>query len=376
MKDPIKAARWVARTSFQSKVAQARPPLPRDLYSSFGSTRSRGRGTGQGAGAKRNRKAPQTSSGFESESQGELNPQTILDWGSGSGPRTSRDPANSRGRPRRPGGRPGPSSQGTARSADQASPSSDKSGPGLPVALFQKGHKRKKSRSRSNSRDRRKRPSGPSGSEDTAPSLEESVIPTQPKLPSSATQGVTPKPNGAGSTYAKRTVGDDCEPLGGRQPGDGIVPRSALSVETLDGQLVYGGTPEEPIIKFETCRAELKSMGKAMRLWTVDLLEVEIAGLKDKSRPGGPWSPWQNTLPRLPEWGSPNGWDYWGRPWAYMDAPNRHSAIKVQSAHSRLAARVTIAVLVNCEREPQYFPNLDVAKSAAAAPTWRGHMAG
>ncbi len=110
-----------------------------------------------------------------------------------------------------------------------------------------------------------------------------------------------------------------------------------------------------------------------MRLWTVDLLEVEIAGLMDKRRPGGPWSPWQDTLPRLPEWGSPNGWDYWGRPWAYMDAPNRHSAIKVQSAHSKLAALISIAVLVNCEREPQYFANLDVAKSAAAAPTWRGH---
>ncbi len=243
------------------------------------------------------------------------------------------------------------------------------------MALFRTGHKRKKSRSRSNSRDRRKRPSGPSGSEDTAHSLKESVVPAQPKLPSSATQGITPRPSGAGSTYAKRTVGDDCEPLGGRQPGDGIVPQSALSVETLDGQLVYEGTKEEPIIKFETCRAELKSMGKAMRLWTVDLLEVEIAGLKDKSRPSGPWSPWQNTLPRLPKWGSPNGWDYWERPWAYMDAPDRHSAIKVQSAHSKLAACVTIAVLVNCEREPQYFPNLDVAKSAAAAPTWRGHMA-
>ncbi len=151
------------------------------------------------------------------------------------------------------------------------------------------------------------------------------------------------------------------------------MPNSALSVETLDGQIVYEGTPEEPIIKFETCKAELKRMGKAMRLWTVDLLEVEIAGLKDKSHPGGLWSPWQDTLPRLPKWGSPNGWDYWGRPWAYMDAPNRHPAIK--SAHSKLAARVTITVLVNCERELQYFPNLDVAKSAAATPTWRGHMA-
>ena len=100
---------------------------------------------------------------------------------------------------------------------------------------------------------------------------------------------------------------------------------------------------------------------------------MEIAGLKDKGRPGGPWFPWQDTLPRLPEWGSPNGWDYWGWPWAYMDAPNGHSAIKVQSAHSKLAACVT--VLVNCEREPQYFPNLDVAKSVAAAPTWHGHQA-
>ncbi len=42
------------------------------------------------------------------------------------------------------------------------------------------------------------------------------------------------------------------------------------------------------------------------------------------------------------------------------------------SVHNPHATRVTIAVLVNCEREPQYFPNLDVAKSAAAASTWRG----
>ncbi len=374
MKDPIKAARWVAWTSFQSKVAQARPAPARDSYSSFGSSRGRGRGTSRGVGVRRNCRAPQSSSGFESESQGELNPQTIIECGSGSEPRRSRDPTTERGRPRRPSGRTGPSSRGTALQANQADQSSDKTAPGLQVALFKKGHKRK-SRSRSNSRDRQKRPSGQSGLEGTVHSSEESVTPEQPKLPSSATQGITPRPCGAGSTYTKQTVGNDCEPLGGRAPGDGIIPQSSLSVETLDGQLVYEGTKEEPIIKFETCQAELKKMGKAMRLWTVDLLEVKIAGRKDKSRPSGPWSPWQNTLPRLPEWGSPNGWDYWGRPWAYMDGPNKHPTIKVQSAHSKLAARVTIAVLVNCEREPQYFPNLDVAKSAAAAPTWRGHMA-
>ncbi len=90
------------------------------------------------------------------------------------------------------------------------------------------------------------------------------MIPEQPKLPSSATRGITPRPSGAGSTYTRRTVGTDAEPLGGRRPGDGTVPNSALPVETLDGQLVYEGTREEPIIKFETCRAELDRLGKPM----------------------------------------------------------------------------------------------------------------
>ena len=52
-----------------------------------------------------------------------------------------------------------------------------------------------------------------------------------------------------------------------------------------------------------------------------------------------------------------------------MDAPHNCPEIKVMSVHKPPAARVTVAVLVNCERESQYFPNLDVAKSAAAAYT-------
>ncbi len=61
------------------------------------------------------------------------------------------------------------------------------------------------------------------------------------------------------------------------------MPKSALLVETLDGQTVYDGTSDKPIIKYETCWDDLKQMGRSMRLWTVDLLEVEIAGLKNKS---------------------------------------------------------------------------------------------
>ena len=55
-----------------------------------------------------------------------------------------------------------------------------------------------------------------------------------------------------------------------------------------------------------------------------------------------------------------------------MDALHNHPDLKLQSVHKLPAARVTATVLVNCEREPQYFPNLDVAKSAAAASSWRG----
>ena len=213
MKDPFLAARWIARTSFQHKELLARPVPERDSYSAPG--RGRGRGTSRGTGARPNCKALKSSPGFETESQGELNPQTILGCGSGLESR-SRDPAPQRGRTRGPSGRSGPSTQKTALQAKQADQSSDKSASTLQVAMkFKKGHKHKQSRSRSNSRDRRKRQSGPSGSEDTVPSSEESVIAAQPKLSSSATQGITPKSNGAGSTYTKRTVGTDAEPLGG-----------------------------------------------------------------------------------------------------------------------------------------------------------------
>ncbi len=79
--------------------------------------------------------------------------------------------------------------------------------------------------------------------------------------------------------------------------GDGKLPNSALSVETSNGQIAYEGTPAEPLIKFEDCLAKTKRKRQTMRLWTINLLEAEIAGFKDKSRPKGPWSPMQDTLP-------------------------------------------------------------------------------
>ncbi len=55
-----------------------------------------------------------------------------------------------------------------------------------------------------------------------------------------------------------------------------------------------------------------------------------------------------------------------------MDAPHNHPNLKVKSLHQPHAAHITIAVLLNCEREPQYFPDMDVAKSASEASTWHG----
>ncbi len=100
-----------------------------------------------------------------------------------------------------------------AREANQSSDLSKASA--FPVALKpKKGHKRSWSDSRGNSKDKRKRHSGPSGSEDTVPSSEETVTPEQPKLSSSATQNLTgPKASSAGSTYTKRTVGADAVPF-------------------------------------------------------------------------------------------------------------------------------------------------------------------
>ncbi len=127
------------------------------------------------------------------------------------------------------------------------------------------------------------------------------------------------------------------------------------------------------MFKYKDCITLSKAGKPTTKFWTVDLLGAEQEGLKNAKKPiATVASPVRDTLPRLPAWGSPNGWDYWGRPWAYMDAPHNCPDLKIPSVHKPHAARVTVAVLVNCEHEPQYFPNLDVAKSAAAASAWRG----
>ena len=75
-----------------------------------------------------------------------------------------------------------------------------------------------------------------------------------------------------------------------------------------------------------------------------------------------------HQLPHLPDWAAPNGWDFWGRPWAYMDTPSGHSAVGVTS--DTRSTWVTMAVLVCLDWELQYLSDQNVAKSAGAAETW------
>ncbi len=182
-----------------------------------------------------------------------------------------------------------------------------------------------------------------------------------------------PKTSGGGSGFARKDPDSSAVPMNSHRPGDGTVPESTMAVETVDGRVAYEGTPEELILKYEDCITLNKAGKPTTKFWTVDMLGVEQEGLKNTKKPVVTVaSPARGTLPHPPAWGSPNGWDYWGRPWAYMDAPHNSPNLKVLSVHKLPAARVTAAVLVNCEREPQYFPNLNVAKSAAATSTWMG----
>ncbi len=59
-----------------------------------------------------------------------------------------------------------------------------------------------------------------------------------------------------------------------------------------------------------------------------------------------------------------------------MDAPSDHPDLNIPSAFNPPVARMTITVMINCQCELQYFLNLDVAKSAAAASTWHGKIYG
>ncbi len=105
------------------------------------------------------------------------------------------------------------------------------------------------------------------------------------------------------------------------------------------------------------------------------LIQHERNSLDSLRTVGGLVSPNPANLPRLPAWAAPNGWDYWGRPWAYLGAPIGHREVGVSSTLSPPSTRVTVAVLVDCPHEPQFLLDMVVAQSASVAAGRATHQA-
>ncbi len=154
---------------------------------------------------------------------------------------------------------------------------------------------------------------------------------------------------------------------GGHLPGEGPVPRGVDTVVLLSGEQVYRGTPAQSILVYEHCRAENLRNNLKFQLWCSEQVENKPERMQDRMPLNTIAMPQIQQLPHLPDWAAPNRWDFWGRPWAYMDAPFGNSAVGVKSKEGK--ARVTITVLVRLDPEEQYLPDQNVAKSAGAAGT-------
>ncbi len=165
--------------------------------------------------------------------------------------------------------------------------------------------------------------------------------------------------------------------------GGGVVPEGAKKIMREEtGQVLFEGTAAVPLIHYETSVAALRTAEVEPQLWLAKDVEHEHLTIKNWTSTGNTKTledaekkkavpgPVRKRLLRLPDWGAPNGWDFWDRPWAYVDAPNRPKETGfITERHPRVACMM-IATLVNCPHERQYLPDMDVAWSAAMAAVW------
>ena len=114
-------------------------------------------------------------------------------------------------------------------------------------------------------------------------------------------------------------------------PGDDVIPANAERVEWASDLVLFQGTRHHPLISFEIEREPRLQTSQSLRLWRAELIQHEHDSLDSFRAVGGLISPNPASLPRLPSWAVPNGWDYWGRPWAYLDAPSGHKEVGVSS---------------------------------------------
>ncbi len=172
-----------------------------------------------------------------------------------------------------------------------------------------------------------------------------------------------------GSTFLQPSAPSDL-PLNHwahHRPGDDVIPANAERVEWAGGLVLFQGTRHYLLISFETELEARRQAGRQLRLWRAELIDHECNSLDLSRTVGGLISPNPDDLPRLPPWAVPNGWDYWGHPWAYMDAPSGYRQVGVSSTLSPPSTQVTVAVLVDCPHEPQFLPDMIVTQSASVA---------
>ncbi len=133
----------------------------------------------------------------------------------------------------------------------------------------------------------------------------------------------TPKQNadaqtkvGKGPASAQPSTSSDLaiDDWANHRPGDYVIPANTERVEWAGGLVICQGTRHHPLLTFEVEHQACRQMGQRLRLWRIELIQHEHDSLDSLRAVGGLISPDQATLPRLPPFAAPNGWDYWGRP--------------------------------------------------------------
>ncbi len=174
---------------------------------------------------------------------------------------------------------------------------------------------------------------------------------------------------GKGSATAQPSTSSDLliSYWANHRPGDDTIPPHAERVEWAGGLVIFQGTRHHSLLSFEAERQAWCQANQRLRLWHAELIQHERDSLDSLRGVGGLVSPEPATLPWLPPWAAPNVWNYWGRPWAYIDAPSGHPEVGVSSTLSPPSNRMTVVVLVDCPHEPQFLPDMLVAQSASVA---------
>ncbi len=131
--------------------------------------------------------------------------------------------------------------------------------------------------------------------------------------------------------------------------------------------MLFRGTRDHPLISFKVEQQARHQTGHQLRLLCMKLINHERQSLDASRTVGILVLPKPVDLPQLPSWAAPNGWDYWGRPLAYLNVPRGHSDVGVSCTLTPPSTRVMVAVLVDRPHEPQFLPDMAIVQLASIA---------